>query len=98
MRNCEDCKHKHREEEEYRSLVNRLARIEGQVRGIRNMVENDGYCTDILVQVSAAQAALSAFTKELLGSHIRTCVADGIRAGDDGVVDELVSTIQKLMK
>ncbi len=98
MSECENCKHKHREGEEYRSLVNRLSRIEGQVRGIKSMIENDGYCTDILVQVSAAQAALSAFTKELLGAHIRSCVAEGIRGGDEAVVDELITTVQKLMR
>ena len=98
MSECENCKHKNREGEEYRSLVNRLSRIEGQVRGIKSMIENDGYCTDILVQVSAAQAALSAFTKELLGAHIRSCVAEGIRGGDEAVVDELITTVQKLMR
>jgi len=89
---------KHRGEAEYKSLVNRLNRIEGQVRGVRKMVESDAYCVDILTQVSAVQAALNAFNKELLGNHIKTCVADGIRAGDDEVVDELVKTLQKLMK
>lgn len=98
MSECENCKHKHREGEEYRGLINRLSRIEGQVRGIKSMIENDGYCTDILVQVSAAQAALSAFTKELLGAHIRSCVAEGIRGGDETVVDELITTVQKLMR
>lgn len=91
-------KTKHRGEEEYKSLTNRLSRIEGQVRGVRKMVENDAYCVDILTQVSAIQAALNSFNKELLGNHIRTCVADGIRAGDDEVIDELVKTLQKLMK
>ena len=91
-------KMKHRGEAEYKSLVNRLNRIEGQVRGVRKMVESDAYCVDILTQVSAVQAALNAFNKELLGNHIKTCVADGIRAGDDEVVDELVKTLQKLMK
>ncbi|NCC66633.1 MAG: CsoR family transcriptional regulator [Clostridia bacterium] len=91
-------KTKHRGEEEYKSLTNRLSRIEGQVRGVRKMVESDAYCVDILTQVSAIQAALNSFNKELLGSHIRTCVADGIRAGDDEVIDELVKTLQKLMK
>ena len=91
-------KHKHRSDEEYRSLVNRLSRIEGQVRGIKNMIENDAYCTDVLVQVSAVQAALNAFSKELLSNHIHTCVAENIRKGDDSVIDELVVTLQKLMK
>ncbi|HRX58812.1 MAG TPA: metal-sensing transcriptional repressor [Eubacteriales bacterium] len=91
-------KTKHRGETELKSLTNRLSRIEGQVRGVKKMVEGDAYCVDILIQVSAIQAALNAFNKELLGNHIRTCVADGIRAGDDEVVDELVTTLQKLMK
>ena len=89
---------KHRGEKEYRALLNRLARIEGQVRGVRRQVEGDAYCVDILMQVSAIQAALNAFSRELLGNHIRTCVADGIRAGDDEVIDELVNMLQKLMK
>lgn len=99
MTECECTKkHKHRSDEEYRSLVNRLSRIEGQVRGIKNMIENDAYCTDVLVQVSAVQAALNAFSKELLSNHIHTCVAENIRKGDDSVIDELVVTLQKLMK
>ena len=99
MTECEcSKKRKHRSDEEYRSLVNRLSRIEGQVRGIKNMIENDAYCTDVLVQVSAVQAALNAFSKELLSNHIHTCVAENIRKGDDSVIDELVATLQKLMK
>lgn len=96
----ECCTHKtkKRDEKEYRSLINRLNRIEGQIRGIKNMVENSAYCTDILIQVSAVQAALNAFNKELLAEHIKTCVADDIRAGKEETVDELVSTLQKLMK
>ena len=94
----ECCRHKHREQEEYDSLIRRLNRIEGQVRGIRGMVEKEAYCTDILTQVSAVQSALNAFSRELLSSHIRTCVADGVRAGDTEVVDELVRTVEKLMK
>ncbi len=62
------------------------------------MLENDAYCTDVLVQVSAVQAALNAFSKELLSNHIHTCVAENIRKGDDSVIDELVATLQKLMK
>ena len=91
-------KTKHRSEEEYKSLLNRLSRIEGQVRGIRKMVETDTYCTDILTQVSAVQAALNAFNRELLASHIRTCVADDIHSGKDETIDELVFTLQKMMK
>ncbi len=96
----ECCTHKtkERQEAEYRSLINRLNRIEGQVRGIKKMVENSAYCTDILIQVSAVQAALNAFNKELLANHIKTCVADDIRAGKEETVDELVATLQKLMK
>ena len=96
--NCCCHKTKHRSEEEYKSLINRLSRIEGQVRGIRKMVENDAYCVDILTQVSAVQAALNGFNRELLSNHIRTCVMDDIKNGNDEIVDELVQTLQKLMK
>lgn len=89
---------KERTQEEYTKLINRLNRIEGQVRGIKGMVENNAYCPDILVQSAAVNAAINAFNKELLASHIRTCVADDIRAGKDEVIDELVATLQKLMK
>ena len=89
---------KKRTEAEYKSLINRLNRIEGQIRGIKRMVENDAYCPDILLQVAAANAALNAFSKELLAQHIRTCVARDIRAGRDETIDELVATLQKLMK
>ena len=91
-------KTKERSEKEYKDLLNRLSRIEGQVRGIRKMVENDAYCTDILVQVSAVNAALNSFNKVLLANHIRTCVADDIRSGNEETIDELVTTLQKLMK
>ena len=93
-------KHKHRDREskEYKCLISRLRRIEGQVRGVEKMVEDDRYCVDILTQVSAIQSALNAFTKELLSQHIRTCVVDDIRAGHDEVVEELVTTLQKVMK
>ena len=96
--NCCCHKTKHRSEEEYKSLITRLSRIEGQVRGIRKMVETDAYCVDILTQVSAIQAALNAFNRELLSNHIRTCVMDDIKNGNDEIVDELVQTLQKLMK
>ena len=96
--NCCCHKTKDRSEEEYRSLIHRLNRIEGQIRGIRNMVEKSAYCPDILIQVAAANAALNAFSKELLSQHIRTCVARDIREGRDETIDELVSTLQKLMK
>ena len=95
---CCSRKSKHRTEEEKKALVNRLSRLEGQIRGIRGMIEKDAYCTDILMQASAVSAAINAFNKELLASHIRSCVADDIRAGRDEVVDELVNTLQKLMK
>ena len=98
MEQCCCHKTKHRSEEEYKTLINRLSRIEGQVRGVRKMVENDAYCVDILTQVSAIQAALNAFNRELLSNHIRTCVMDDIRNGNDTIVDELVQTLQKLMK
>lgn len=91
-------KTKERTEAEYKKLLNRLNRIEGQIRGIKKMVENDAYCTDILIQVSAANAALNSFNKELLASHIRTCVAEDIRSGKEETIDELVVTLQKLMK
>lgn len=92
------CKTKHRSEQEVKNLVTRLNRIEGQIRGIRGMVERDVYCTDILTQVAAASAALNAFTKALLSEHIKTCVAQDIRDGKDETIDELVATLQKLMK
>lgn len=87
-----------RSEEQKRKLLNRLKRIEGQIRGIQSMLEQDAYCNDILVQSAAATAALNAFNKELLASHIHSCVARDIREGKDEVIDELVTTIQKLMK
>ncbi len=96
----ECCSHKTKERplQEYKNLIHRLNRIEGQIRGIRGMVEKSAYCTDILIQVAAANAALNAFTKELLADHIKTCVAQDIRNGKDETVDELVATLQKLMK
>ena len=97
---CPYCsgKHKERDEKEYRDLMNRLKRIEGQVRGVEGMLENDAYCTDILIQVSAITSALNSFNKVLLANHMKTCVADNIRQGNDDVIDELVSTLQKMMK
>ncbi len=92
------CKTKKRDDRERRNLVNRLSRIEGQVRGIRSMVENDAYCTDVLTQVSAVGAALNAFNRALLENHIKSCVYDDIKNGKDETVDELVSVLQKLMK
>ena len=95
---CCGQKKKERSPEEFKKLIHRLNRIEGQIRGIRNMLENDAYCPDILNQSAAVNAAVNAFNKELLASHIRSCVANDIRAGHDEVIDELVSTMQKLMK
>ena len=95
---CHCQKTKHRSDEEQKRLTNRLNRIEGQVRGLKDMLQRDAYCPDILIQGSAVSAALNSFSKELLATHIRTCVADGIRQGDDAVIDELVTTLQKLMK
>ena len=97
---CPCCSEKHtaRSEEEKKKLINRLKRIEGQIRGIIGMMENDAYCNDILIQSAAVNAAVNAFNKELLASHIRTCVARDIREGKDETIDELVTTLQKLMK
>lgn len=92
------CRHKQRTEEEYKHLITRLNRIEGQIRGIRGMVEKDVYCADILVQVAAANSALNAFSRELLSQHVRTCVADDLRAGSDEKLDELLKLLPKLMK
>lgn len=94
---CSD-KQKKRSPEEYKDLVHRLNRIEGQVRGVKKMVDTEAYCVDILTQVSAIQAALNSFNKVLLANHIRTCVADDIREGKNEVIDELVATLQKIMK
>ena len=91
-------KTKERTQKEYRDLMNRLKRIEGQVRGIEKMLENNAYCTDVLIQVTAVNAALNSFNKELLANHIKTCVADNIRIGNDEVIDELVNLLQRLMK
>ena len=99
MSECCGCgKTRVRSEEELKKLTNRLSRIEGQVRGLREMLERDVYCIDVLVQVSAVNAALNSFSKELLGEHLRTCVAENLRQGNDEVVDELVAALQKLMK
>ena len=92
------CRHKHRDEKEERDLLNRLNRIEGQVRGIKAMVQDERYCTDILVQVSAVQSALNGFCKTLLSTHIRTCVVEDIKAGkEEEAIKELCETIKKMM-
>lgn len=97
---CCQCSHKTKErsQKEYRDLMNRLKRIEGQVRGIQVMLEKDAYCTDILVQVAAVNAALNSFNRVLLTNHLHTCVAENVRAGNDEVLDELAGVLQKLMK
>lgn len=87
-----------RTEEQKKALMNRLKRIEGQVRGIQAMIEKDAYCNDVLIQSAAVSAAINAFNREVLASHIHTCVARDIREGKDEVIDELMTTIQKLMK
>jgi DNA-binding FrmR family transcriptional regulator len=91
-------KKKNREEDDKKKLINRLNRIEGQIRGIKRLVEEDVYCVDILVQVSAVQSALNGFSKKLLGEHIRTCVAEDLKAGNEEVIDELLDTMHKLMR
>lgn len=96
---CNCCeKTKARSEEEIKSLMNRLNRIEGQIRGIKGMLEKDAYCTDIIMQVAAANAALNSFNKELLSTHIKTCVTNDIIEGKTETVDDLLKTLQKLMK
>lgn len=91
------CRHKHREPREEKELIRRLNRIEGQIRGIRSMVQDERYCTDILIQVSAVQSALNGFCKLLLSNHIKTCVVEEIRRGNEDAVDELCETIKKMM-
>ena len=95
---CCSHKTKARSEKEYKDMIHRLNRIEGQIRGIKGMVERDAYCTDILVQVAAVNAALNSFNKVLLANHIKTCVTNDIREGREETVDELVTVLQKLMK
>ena len=99
-RSCPACevRHKERNEEEKKAMLTRLNRIEGQIRGIKKMVENDIYCPDILIQVSAVNNALNSFNKVLLAEHVRSCVAEDIRNGNDESIDELVGVLQKLMK
>ena len=95
---CQCHKKKERSEEEYKKLMNRLNRIEGQIRGLKRMLENDAYCPDILAQAAAANAALNAFNRELLSNHIHTCVVNDIKEGKEETVDELVDTIYKMMR
>lgn len=96
MSDC--CRQKVREEQEHKDLLNRLKRIEGQIRGLQGMIEEDRYCVDILTQVTAVQSALNSFNKVLLSNHIKSCVVNDIRDGKEDAVDELCATIQKLMK
>lgn len=96
---CACCKkHTARAEEQRKKLLNRLRRIEGQVRGLQNMVENDAYCNDILTQSAAVNAAINAFNRELLDAHLRTCVKRDLQDGHEEIIDELLGTLQKLMK
>lgn len=95
---CPHCQKKNRSEAEIKDMITRLNRIEGQIRGIRKMIEEDAYCVDILTQVSAARCSLNSFSKVILGNHIKTCVADDIRNGSDEKTEELVELLQKLMK
>lgn len=95
---CQNQRKKERSQEEKRQLMTRLSRIEGQVRGVRNMVEDDRYCVDVLTQVSAIQSALDSFTERLLANHIHSCVVEELRAGHDEVIDELCDTIKKIMR
>lgn len=95
---CMSGKHKDRDESERKDLMNRLKRIEGQVRGVEKMLENNAYCTDVLIQVSAITSALNSFNKVLLANHMKTCVAENIRKGNDEIIDEFVVALQKLMK
>ena len=97
-RECCSQKKKERSLQEYKDLIHRLNRIEGQVRGIKGMVERDAYCTDILVQVAAVNAALNSFNRRLLENHIKTCVINDINEGKEETVEELLTTLQKLMK
>ncbi|MBQ1512230.1 MAG: metal-sensing transcriptional repressor [Erysipelotrichaceae bacterium] len=96
--NCCTTKKKKRTEEEYKKLINRLNRIEGQIRGIRKMVENDAYCTDVLVQSLAASSAIDAFNKELLTSHFKSCVVDDIRNNDEQGIEEFTDIMRRLMR
>lgn len=108
MENANACPHccgvdgsgrtKQRDEKEYKDLINRLSRIEGQIRGIKKMIEEQAYCPDILTQVLAANSALNSFTKVLLANHVKSCVANDIKEGKEDAVDELADLLQKLMR
>lgn len=99
MKECCACKRtKIRDEKEHKDLMNRLNRIEGQIRGVKGMLDEEAYCPDILIQVSAITAALNSFNKVLLANHIESCVVDDLKENKEGTVEELVSLLQKLMK
>lgn len=89
---------KHRSEAEKKALLNRISRIEGQLRGIKNMLDEDKYCIDILTQISAVRAALGSLGEKLLEDHINTCVVNGIKNGDEQIISELTESIKKIMK
>ena len=98
MNECCSKKNRMRSDEEKKALINRLSRIEGQVRGIKQMLADDKYCVDILTQTSATTSALNSFAKEILESHIRSCVIEGVKSGDNDKVEELISTIERYIK
>ena len=96
---CPACARKtERSEEQKKKLINRLSRLEGQVRGVRKMIENDAYCNDVLIQTAAIGAAVDAFSREVLRAHLHTCVIRDIREGRDEVADELMETLERLMR
>lgn len=98
LETCESCRTKERDEEERKPLLNRCSRAEGQIRGIRNMIERDAYCDDILTQIAATQSALRALSRQLLEQHIKSCLADRIKDGDETATEELMDTINRMMK
>lgn len=99
MQGCTACQRKtERTEEQKKKLMNRLNRLEGQVRGVKKMIESDVYCNDILIQAAAIRAAVDAFSRELLRAHLHSCVARDIRDGREEVVDELMETLERLMR
>ncbi|MBE6026137.1 MAG: metal-sensing transcriptional repressor [Firmicutes bacterium] len=92
------CRTKERSEKEFKDLMNRLKRIEGQVKGVQRMLEDNAYCPDIMVQVSAINNALNSFNKVLLAEHLKTCVVDDIKAGREDTIEELTETLKKVMR
>ena len=91
-------KHTMRSRAQKKALLNRLKRLEGQIRGLEKMIEEDAYCNDILQQSMSAASAIDGFNQELLGYHLKGCVTEGIKNGDEEIVDELLKTVRKLMK